>query len=83
VRGLHFHDLRREFGSRLLESGADFHDVREFLGHANITTTSRYLASTPQRLEKALSRMEHPPESEAPTTTENVALTPEQQQRVN
>jgi integrase len=58
VRGLHFHDLRREFGSRLLESGADPHDVREFLGHANITTTSRYLASTPLRLERALSRME-------------------------
>jgi integrase len=58
VRGLHFHDLRREFGSRLLESGADQHDVREFLGHANITTTSRYLASTPLRLERALSRLE-------------------------
>jgi integrase len=58
VAGLHFHDLRREFGSRLLESGADPHDVREFLGHANITTTSRYLTSTPLRLERALARME-------------------------
>jgi integrase len=65
IRGLHFHDLRREFGSRLLESGADPHDVREFLGHANITTTSRYLASTPLRLERALSRME----SNEPTST--------------
>jgi integrase len=37
IRGLHFHDLRREFGSRLLESGAAQHDVRDFLGHANIT----------------------------------------------
>lgn len=55
---LHFHDLRREFASRLLESGASEHDVAAFLGHANITTTSRHLATTPVRLEKALQRLE-------------------------
>jgi integrase len=58
IDGLRFHDLRREFACRLLESGAEAHDVRDFLGHANITTTSRYLASTPVRLERALARME-------------------------
>lgn len=58
IVGLRFHDLRREFACRLLESGAQHHDVRDFLGHANITTTSRYLASTPLRLEQALARME-------------------------
>jgi integrase len=47
---LHFHDLRREFACRLLESSADLHDVRDFLGHAHITTTSRYVRSTPVRL---------------------------------
>jgi len=35
---------------RLLESSADVHDVRDFLGQANITTTSRYVRSTPVRL---------------------------------
>jgi integrase len=55
---LHFHDLRREFGSRLLESGPAQHDVRDFLGQANITTTSRYLRSTPLRLERALAVMD-------------------------
>lgn len=40
---LHFHDLRREFACTLWESAADLHDVRDFLGHANITTTSRSL----------------------------------------
>ena len=35
------HDLRREFACRLLESSADLHDVRDFLGHANVTTISR------------------------------------------
>jgi hypothetical protein len=32
--------------------------VQAFLGHANITTTSRYLQSAPVRLEQALTRME-------------------------
>jgi integrase len=59
ITGLHFHDLRREFACRLLESSADLHDVRDFLGHANITTTSRYLQSTPARLERVLERMEN------------------------
>ena len=35
--------------SRLLDSSADLHDVRNCLGHANITTTSRYVRSTPVR----------------------------------
>lgn len=58
IAELHFHDLRREFGSRLLEPGASEHDVRDFLGHANITTTSRYLKSTSLRLERALEHRE-------------------------
>jgi integrase len=58
IVALHFHDLRREFASRLLESRADLHDVQMFLGHAAITTTSRYLQSTPVRLERALARLE-------------------------
>ena len=58
ISDLHFHDLRRGFACRLLESSADLHDVRDFLGHANITTTSRYLRSSPVRLAQALERME-------------------------
>jgi len=56
--GLHVHDLRREFASRLLESSADLHDVQMFLGHADITTTSKYLQSTPVRLARALEKLE-------------------------
>src|ERR1700683_4763707 len=40
IKDLHFHDLRREFASRLRESSADLHDVQMFLGHAAINTTS-------------------------------------------
>ncbi|MEZ5289873.1 MAG: site-specific integrase [Vicinamibacterales bacterium] len=58
VVGLRFHDLRREFACRLLESRAEIHDVRDFLGHSNITTTSRYLRSTTLRLERALGLLE-------------------------
>jgi hypothetical protein len=61
ITDLHFHDLRREFACRLLESNADLHDVRDFLGHANITTTSTYLRSTPVRLARALDRLDPEP----------------------
>ena len=37
---LHFHDLRREFGSRVLESGSSLLEARDLLGHANISQTS-------------------------------------------
>ena len=52
IQDLHFHDLRREFASSLLEAGAAHHDVRDWLGHSNITTTSQYLKSTPVRLQQ-------------------------------
>ena len=43
---------------RLMDSSAGLHDVRDCLGHANITTTSRYVRSTPVRLAQALERRE-------------------------
>ena len=46
ITNLHMHDLRREFASRLLESGANTALVRDWLGHASLTMTSRYLATT-------------------------------------
>ena len=55
---LHFHDLRCEFACRLLESRAELHDVRDFLGHTNLSTTSRYLRSTGMRQERALRLLE-------------------------
>jgi integrase len=46
ITGLHFHDLRRELASTLRESGAPDHIVADVLGHANISTTSRYLKAS-------------------------------------
>lgn len=44
--GLHFRDLRREAGSRMLEGGVPEHVVQRMLGHANLATTSRHLKKT-------------------------------------
>jgi integrase len=55
---LHFHDLRREFGSQLLESGASLHEVRDTLGHSNITMTSTYLSTTVSSLKGAFKKLE-------------------------
>jgi integrase len=73
IEDLHFHDLRREFACRLLESRAELHDVRKFLGHSNITTTSRYLRSTTLRLERALTLLEQKglPEADADSDTQD------------
>jgi integrase len=43
---LHFHDLRHEAGSRLLEAGWPVHHVQHMLGHANLSQTSTYLNPT-------------------------------------
>jgi integrase len=40
---LHFHDLRHEGASRLLEAGWPLHHVQEMLGHSSLEQTSTYL----------------------------------------
>jgi integrase len=40
---LHFHDLRHEAASRLLEAGWPLHHVQEMLGHASLDQTTTYL----------------------------------------
>ena len=55
---LHFHDLRREFGSRVLESGSSLIEARDLLGHANISQISTYLQSTAKARGLAIERKE-------------------------
>jgi site-specific recombinase XerD len=50
---LHWHDLRHEYASRLVERGVPLAQVRDLLGHASITTTERY---DNQKLEKSPGR---------------------------
>jgi len=59
ITDLHFHDLRRECGSRLLEtSGGNVADVRDWLGHTTIATTNKYLSGTIARLQETRKRFE-------------------------
>ena len=55
---LHFHDLRREAGSRWLEGGVPLHTIRDWLGHTNIAQTSTYLAGTAKTQHDAMRRFE-------------------------
>lgn len=64
---LHFHDLRREFASRLLESGVSNHAVRDWLGHTNLTTTNRYLSTCRVHLQEARRRFEQRTVARAPS----------------
>jgi len=55
---LHFHDLRREAGSRWLDGGVPIQVVRDWLGHENVSQTSTYLASTASTQEDAMRQYE-------------------------
>jgi len=54
----HFHDLRREAGSRWLDHGVPLHTVRDWLGHTSVAQTSTYLASTVKTSHDAMRRYE-------------------------
>ena len=45
IHDLRFHNLRREFACRLLESSTDLHDLRDLIGHANVTLLAEYAGS--------------------------------------
>jgi integrase len=60
IEDLHFHDLRHEAGSRMLEQGWPLHHVQEMLGHADVKTTSVYLNLTRQGLQESMKRFGMP-----------------------
>ncbi len=46
IDDLHFHDLRREAGSRWMDAGVPLATIQRWLGHHNISQTSTYLAAS-------------------------------------
>ncbi len=52
VRGLHWHDLRHTFGTRLAESGCSEATIASLMGHSERQTTRRYTHAT-DRAKKA------------------------------
>jgi site-specific recombinase XerD len=55
---LTFHDLRHEAGSRLLEFGWSLRQVKDMLGHANVSQTDTYLNATKVGLQEAMRRLD-------------------------
>lgn len=47
---LHWHDLRHEYASRLVERRVPLSQMRDLLGHASIVTTERYDYQKPEAL---------------------------------
>lgn len=55
---LHFHDLRREAGSRWLENGVSLTVIQAWLGHSTLAQTSTYLAAQVAGHGEAMRRFE-------------------------
>ena len=54
IEDLHFHDLRRTFGTRLCQNNMSLRIIQDLLGHSNISTTQRYLSVVASEKESAL-----------------------------
>lgn len=54
LEGVWLHDLRRTYGTWLLQAGADLAAIRDLLGHSSIVMTSRYLGASASDLKAAV-----------------------------
>jgi integrase len=68
LQQLRFHDLRHTFGTRAVEQADSILELKEWMGHAHVQTTMRYLhykskADAARRLAKAFTD-DRPPEQE-------------------
>lgn len=72
LRPLRWHDLRHTFGSLLVAGGVDLVTVKDAMGHAQLTTTSRYLHARPahENAAKFTSAFSPPRTATQPAATE-------------
>jgi len=53
------HTLRHSFATHLLENGADINDIKDILGHADISSTNVYSDFIKSRIKKSYVRFNH------------------------
>src|SRR6266849_10543545 len=63
----HFHDTRHHFASWFMMREGSLQELKEILGHADITMTLRYAHLSPAHLRKAMIRTERQAVSAAST----------------
>lgn len=54
IEGLHFHDLRATYVTRILEAGFDSFTARDAVGHSTVKTTGIYARPSIERVRKAV-----------------------------
>jgi integrase len=58
IENFRFHDLRHTFASWLVMKGRPLLEVKELLGHREITMTMRYAHLAPERLREAVAALD-------------------------
>ena len=60
IRGIEvvFHTPPRTFATQLLNQGTSIYSIQQLLGHADITTTTRYLDVNSDQLKEAVLRLQ-------------------------
>lgn len=54
VKNFRWHDLRHTFGSRLAQAGRSILEIKDLLGHSDVTVTMRYAHLAPSNLRDAI-----------------------------
>ena len=58
LENFHLHDARHDFASQLVMNGVDLYTVRELMGHGSLDMTQRYAHLAPDRLQKAVRKLD-------------------------
>ena len=58
IEDFHFHDLRHDFGSRLVQAGVPIEVVQPLMGHLDIRSTQGYAHLAPRQKGEAIEKME-------------------------
>jgi len=73
IEGLVWHDLRATYGTRLGEAGFNAYDIAKLMGHANISTSQRYVRNLPVGAgEAVMLKNQHRHSNPAPTLSSGV-----------